>query len=130
MELGAGDGDKVKFLIEQAVKEGYDFEYIPIDISHSSNLILAEVVKKISPDIKMTVLTALYEQGIKWVHENKEGRNVFVSIGNSMSNLTTGERKEFLQYLKNHMKKGDMLMWGLDYKKNPEIIRQAYSCPK
>ena len=29
VELGAGDGLKVKFLIETAVKEGYEFEYIP-----------------------------------------------------------------------------------------------------
>ena len=61
VELGAGDGLKVKFLIETAVKEGYDFEYIPIDISHSSNLILAETMAKVSPDIKATLLTALYE---------------------------------------------------------------------
>ena len=37
VELGAGDGVKVKFLIDAAVKEKYDFEYIPIDISQSSN---------------------------------------------------------------------------------------------
>lgn len=28
------------------------------------------------------------------------------------------------------MKKGDMLLLALDLKKDPETIRQAYSCPK
>ena len=126
MDLGAGDGEKVKFLIEKALKEEYDFEYIPIDISHSSNLTLAEAIKKISPNLKMTVLTALYEQGIKWVDENKKGKNVFLCIGNSLGNLSGAQRREFLEYLKGHLKKGDMVLLGVDLKKDPELIRKAY----
>ena len=87
MELGAGDGSKVKFLIEKAVKEGYEFEYIPIDISHSSNLVLADTIAKVSPDIKGTLLTAIYEQGISWVVENKKGKNVFIFIGSSIGGM-------------------------------------------
>ena len=126
MELGAGDGEKVKFLIEKALKEEYDFEYIPIDISHSSNLTLAEAIKKISPDLKMTALTALFEQGIKWVDENKKGKNVFLCIGNSLGNLSGTQRREFLEYLKGHLKKGDMVLLGVDLKKDPELMRMAY----
>ena len=100
VELGAGDGEKVKFLIEKAVKEEYDFEYVPIDISHGSNLTLAEAVKKISPHIKMTALTSLYEEGIKWAHDNKQGRNVSVCIGSSISNLDKSEREKFFKFMK------------------------------
>ena len=126
IELGAGDGEKIKFLIQTAIKEEYDFDYIPVDISYSSNLTLAEAVKKISPNIQMTALTALYEQGIKWVYENKKGKNVFAFIGSSISSFSKKERNEFLEYLKNHLKKGDMVLMGVDLKKDPETIRMAY----
>ena len=126
VELGAGDGEKVKFLIEKAVKEEYDFEYVPIDISHGSNLTLAEAVKKISPHIKMTALTSLYEEGIKWAHDNKQGRNVFVCIGSSISNLDKPDREKFFEFMKNNMKKGDMVLWGIDLKKDAETMRLAY----
>ena len=126
MELGAGDGEKVKFLIEKAVKEEYDFEYVPIDISHGSNLTLVEAVKKVSPHIKMTALTALYEEGIKWAHDNKQGRNVFACVGGSIGNFEKSEREKFFEFMKGHMKKGDMAMWAIDLKKDPETIRLAY----
>ena len=74
----------------------------------------------------MTALTALYEQGIKWVYENKKGKNVFAFLGSSISNLSEKERKEFLEYLTSHLKKGDMLLMGVDLKKDPEIMRMAY----
>ena len=72
VELGAGDGKKTQFLLEAAMKEGYDMEYVPIDISHDSNMVLAENLKEHLPNLKMTVITALFEEGVEWVSKNKK----------------------------------------------------------
>ena len=86
VELGAGDGKKTQFLLEAAMKEGYDMDYVPIDISHDSNLVLAEHLKEKLPNLKMTIITALFEDGVEWVSKNKKERNVFFILGNTLGN--------------------------------------------
>ena len=73
----------------------------------------------------MTVLTALYEQGMKWVSENREGRNIFMFLSNSLGNFK--DRKEFFDDLKPYLKKGDMLLIGVSLQIDPKIIDKAYN---
>ena len=127
VDLGAGNGIKIKMLVETAVKEEHEFEYIPIDISHSSNLILADTVAKVSPHLKATLLTASYEQGVEWVRANKKDRNFFTFIGNSISNFRDADKEQFFEKLKACLKKGDMLLIGVDLKKDPHLINKAYN---
>ena len=130
VELGAGDGLKTRILIETAFKEGYDFEYIPIDISHASNVQLAHNVEEISKDIKMTVVTAEYKDGVEWVRKHKEGRKVFCILGSSIANYKDEEIREFAEWLRGCLAKGDMMIVGLDMKKDPFVIQNAYSNEK
>ena len=42
IDLGAGDASKTQILLRKALEQKYDFEYIPMDISHDSNKGLVE----------------------------------------------------------------------------------------
>lgn len=75
----------------------------------------------------MTILTADYEDGVKWILENKKGRNVFSILSSNLGNFTDEGIKEFMLWLKVYLRKGDMLIVGLDMKKDPFLIQQAYS---
>ncbi len=46
IDLGAGDGTKTKILLEKAVQESYQLEYIPIDISYDSNVTLSKTMNE------------------------------------------------------------------------------------
>ena len=126
VELGAGDGKKTQFLLEAAMKEEYDMEYVPIDISHDSNLLLSEHLKEHQPNLNMTIITALFEDGVEWVSKNKKERNVFFITGNTLGNNKQEEIEQFFRWINNYMKTGDKFMVGIDMKKNPEIIQKAY----
>ena len=93
VELGAGDGKKTQFLLEAAMKEGYEMDYVPIDISHDSNLMLVEHLKEKLPNLKMTVITALFEDGVEWVSKNKKERNIFCILGSTLSSYEPEEAK-------------------------------------
>ena len=54
------------------MKEGYNLEYVPIDISHDVNLVLAENMKKNVPNLNITIITSLFEDGVEWVFKNKK----------------------------------------------------------
>ena len=87
MDLGAGDATKTQVLIEQALKEGYDFEYIPLDISWDSNQALLQHIRKKFPALSVTLLTSKFKQGVKWVSEHKRGRNVYLFLGATIGNI-------------------------------------------
>ena len=72
IDLGAGDGSKTKVILETALKEGYNFEYIPIDISYDSNQTLLANLSDIVPSMATTVITSTFEDGVKWVREHKK----------------------------------------------------------
>ena len=74
-------------LIEAAIRQGYDFEYIPLDISYDSNKALSENLKKKFPTLNTTLLTSKFKDGVKWVCENKRGRNVFLFMGATIGNI-------------------------------------------
>ena len=122
MELGAGDGKKTQFLIEAGMKAGYDIEYVPIDISHDSNLVLAENMKKHVPNLNMTVVTSLFEDGVEWVFKNKTEKNVFFILGNTLGNSEYEEIVEFFKWMNNYLKKGDKFVIGFDILKDPKVL--------
>ena len=108
------------------MKAGYEMEYVPIDISHDSNLVLAENMKKHVPNLNMTVVTSLFEDGVEWVFKNKKERNVFIILGNTLGGQEYEEIVEFFKWINNYLKKGDKFVIGLDMLKDPEIIQKAY----
>ena len=59
-----------------------------MDISHDSNLGLFERFSNQYPGLSMTTLTSQFEEGIKWVEENKKEKNVFFFVGGTIGNAT------------------------------------------
>lgn len=75
----------------------------------------------------MKILTADYKDGVKWVYENKKGKNVFIMLGSNFGNFKDEQIIQLMSWLKQFFRKGDMAIIGLDMKKNPEVIYKAYS---
>lgn len=108
------------------MKEGYNFEYIPIDISHDANLVLAENMKKNVENLNMTLITALFEEGVEWVFKNKKERNVYFILGSTLGNNNDAEIHDFFKWISTYMKKGDKFVVGVDMMKDPYLIQRAY----
>ena len=120
VDLGAGDALKTKILLKEALKEGYDFSYIAVDISDDSNKVLAENLKEVTENkLDMTIITGTFEEGSEWVAKNKTEKNVFLMLGNTMGNFENHEAVEYCKWLGSIMKKGDQFLFGLDLKKEP-----------
>lgn len=126
VELGAGDAEKTKILLRKAAEEGYDFCYIPIDISEDSNKTLAANIQKLSANIRLTILTSTFEEGTSWVCKNKPEKNVFFMVGSTIGSLYNEEAVAYFKWLGGLLKKDDMIVIGLDMKKDPVMIQNAY----
>ncbi|MEM6831435.1 MAG: L-histidine N(alpha)-methyltransferase [Bacteroidota bacterium] len=127
IELGAGDGKKTKVLLKYFVDQKVPFTYSPVDISED---ILEELRKSLVseiPDLKVEPLTGDYFHVMEETVSHEEQRNVVLFLGSNIGNYSNILRDDFLQKLRENLKKGDQTLIGFDLKKDPQTILNAYN---
>lgn len=125
IELGAGDGFKTFKLLEYLVNKKVNFKYIPIDISQEAMDILTAHLKERLPDLNVEPKVGDYFEILK---SNKESdyQSLLLFLGSNVGNYEEAKAEELLSLFNRSMKKGDKLLIGIDLKKNPIVIHNAY----
>ncbi len=125
VELGAGDGFKTFKLLEYLINNNVDFHYIPIDISQEAMDILSENLKKRLPELKIHPKVGDY---FKLLKENRTSDypSLLLFLGGNIGNYENDKAIELLKLFRKNMKVGDKLLIGIDLKKNPVVINDAY----
>ena len=86
-------------------------------------------MEKKYPDLKCTLITGLYENGLQFIKNNIEGNNLILLLGSSLGNMTKMEAEKFLMKIYQNMRPTDTLMVTFDMKKPYDIIEVAYNDP-
>ena len=126
IDLGAGDAKKTRILLEHFMKQGADFSYVPVDISKD---ILDELLVKLNdelPDLHVEAIAGEYFDALDWIKQNMNGRKVILFMGSNIGNFNKTEAISFLCAIRNMMDENDYLLTGLDLKKDPQTILNAY----
>ena len=129
-ELGAGDGKKTKILLKHFSENKYEFDYRPIDISQNALDNLVKSVEQELPEVKTNPIQGTYFESLKTLGSKKQKRKVILFLGSNIGNLMHEDAIDFLTQLKGVMASGDLLFMGMDQKKNPQTILDAYNDPK
>ncbi len=130
VEFGPGDGSKAKILIDNFLKKGYDFQYVPIDISEGALDQLINNIKNDFPDLQITALVSEYFQGINWLNDQFEEKNLVLFLGSNIGNFSHSQNRIFLRNLWNCLDNGDNVLLGFDLKKDIETLIKAYNDPE
>ncbi|MFQ5606611.1 MAG: L-histidine N(alpha)-methyltransferase [Candidatus Zixiibacteriota bacterium] len=130
VELGAGTGAKTKILLEDFHKRKLDFQYVPIDISEGAMKELIEDTGSAFSKTKVNGLVADYFNGLKWLNNQNQRRNVVLFLGSSIGNFANSEAKFFLRNVWNCLSDGDVALIGFDLKKDIETLLWAYNDSK
>lgn len=127
IELGAGDGTKTKILLEHLLKEKVGFRYYPIDISANVLKELVDDLHKLFPRLNVKGMPYEYFEALKQINEHHNGRRkVVLFLGSNIGNFDQPTAKNFLKELNNTLNPGDMVLVGMDCKKDPKVIKKAY----
>lgn len=126
-ELGAGDGKKTKILLKHLLDNGHDFAYKPIDISQNALNQLQEKLLQELPNLAVTPLQGTYFETLKAIGQQQGKRKVILFLGSNIGNLLHPNAIDFLRRLKDAMQDNDLLFMGMDQKKNPQTILDAYN---
>ncbi|WP_417213152.1 L-histidine N(alpha)-methyltransferase [Bizionia sp.] len=125
IELGAGDGFKTFKLLEYLVNEHIAFNYVPIDISQEAIDILSEKLHERLPELSIQPQVGDY---FEILNEKFQGNtpNLLLFLGSNIGNYLKDDAINLLKLFNNVMNSGDKLLIGMDLKKNPITIKNAY----
>lgn len=126
VELGAGDGTKTKILIQYLIQEKADFEYFPIDYSKTVLDQLKGSLATEFPELSVTCIEDTYQSSLikrSW----KNGKpSLILFLGSNIGNFSLEEAYDISDHLKKGTVAGDQVLIGVDLKKDPKIILDAY----
>jgi L-histidine N-alpha-methyltransferase len=126
VELGSGSAAKTRLLIEAFLHRQGALRYIPIDIcsvmlEDSSRHLLQDY-----PGLEILALAADYRDGLRHLRAAVRGPKLILWLGSNIGNFDRPEAVEFLQYVRKTMTAGDGLLVGIDLRKDPAVLEQAY----
>lgn len=129
IEFGAGDGLKTKLLLNHLVKGNATFAYFPVDISENILDELKQDLETEFPNLEVQPLNTDYFGALKMMKEFNNRRNIILFLGSNIGNFHLEEAAVFLDELSNNCKPSDMMLLGVDLKKDSEVITAAYDDP-
>ncbi len=127
IELGAGDAMKSTYLLDQLIRKGINFTYMPIDISGNILSILHKKLSSQLPELKITCLEGDYFEMLQKAASLSDRRKVILFLGSNIGNMTPEEAEDFCLHLNSNLSAKDRVLVGFDLKKNPHIILEAYN---
>ncbi len=127
VELGSGDGSKVIHLIEPALVDNCWLTYVPIDQSISAMQTLTGALSERYPSVEVRGIVAEYWTGLEWIKSHLAGPMLLLFLGSNLGNFDGKGAESFLRRLRQTLASGDLLVIGLDLRKDRETMIRAYN---
>lgn len=127
IELGAGDGKKTKLLLKHFLEQDLDFRYLPVDISQNVLSQLTASLQEEFPGLSVQPQQGMYKDVLHRLEEYNSRKKVILFLGSNIGNLRQQEAIDFLKKISAAMNAEDLLFIGMDQKKDPQRILEAYN---
>lgn len=128
VELGAGDGVKTKAFLKFLIENNIAVTYHPVDISQEAMNILESDLNESLSSLNIQPLVGDYFEVLN-SFDLGDRPSFFLFLGGNIGNYESVKARELLQHFGQFMKKGDRFLIGMDLKKNPRTIINAYDDP-
>lgn len=99
---------------------------MPIDISAEALKILSEKLNERLPNLKVEPKVGDYFSILEEIKHGSQP-NLLLFLGSNIGNYSETAAIDLLKLFAKNISKGDKMLIGIDLKKNPNIIHQAYS---
>ena len=130
VELGPGDAVKSLYLLKELVNKDAIVTYFPVDISNNIIDLLQKKIPKQLPQLNIHGLNGEYLSMLTSAKNISDKIKLVLFLGSNIGNIPKEEVTEFCRQLRSQLSIGDMILIGIDLKKNPKQIRVAYDDSK
>lgn len=126
VELGSGSSTKTRHLIRAWLEQREDLHYVALDISESILGEAGPALVQTHPRLRVTAVAAEYEVGLKELDRLAPGPRLLLWLGSTAGNLRRSEAAAFMARLAADMGPDDLLLVGLDLRKDRRVLEAAY----
>jgi L-histidine N-alpha-methyltransferase len=127
LELGSGNAEKTRILIEELLRRDRRLVYVPVDISRPT---LEEAGRELVaryPGLEVRAIAAEYHEGLRRLGQaGQEGPRLVLWLGSNVGNLDRDEAARFLTRLRELSSPRDRLLIGIDLRKDARTLVAAY----
>jgi dimethylhistidine N-methyltransferase len=125
IEHGCGNCQKVRFLIDHLHDP---VAFIPVDISQEQLLQVSRELDAVYPCLQVLPVCADYTSSFELpVPKQESKRTVVYFSGSTISNFDPIPAKHFLEHIAGLCGSGGALLIGVDLKKDPAVLHNAYN---
>lgn len=127
IEFGSGSSTKTRLLLKELNNIA---GYVPVDISQDFLLDEAKKLRKDFPDLDISPVAADYTKPFKIEQNGQSEKRIIFFPGSTIGNFTPKKARNFLFQSANLLNQGGGLLIGVDLKKNPVTLHNAYNDSK
>jgi len=127
VELGPGDAVKSVYLLKELLNKNAINTYFPVDISNNIINLLHKKLPEQLPQLNIHGLNGEYLSMLASAKQISDKIKLVLFLGSNIGNIPKEEVNQFCMALRSQLSKGDMLLVGMDLKKNPKKILAAYN---
>jgi len=131
VELGSGDGQKTRLLIEALLARQESLEYVPVDISESAVEISSRALLLSYPELRITAYIGEYQAALRRIRQERvaPGCPLVLFLGSTLGNMGPEERRAFLCDVRKLLNPSEGFLVGVDLQKPEEVLIPAYDDP-
>ncbi len=130
VELGPGNAVKSVYLLEALYRKNAIDSYFPVDISNNIIRLLKRKLSKKLPEVNIHGLNGEYLDMLTEAKKISDNIKLVLFLGSNIGNIPKDKVVDFCKNLRSNLTAGDLLLIGIDLKKNPRQIRAAYDDSK
>ena len=116
-------------LLQKLLQQGYDFSYLPIDISSTALRDLEIKLENEFPTLDVRKKHGDYFNVLETLRTNNHPK-VILFLGSNIGNLTDENSSKFIYQIGANLKTHDKLILGVDLIKSEDLVRPAYDDPQ
>jgi L-histidine N-alpha-methyltransferase len=128
LELGSGDGQKTRLVIEALLARQGELEYVPVDISESAVEVSSRALLLSYPDLRIAGYVGEYQTALRAIRRERRapGCTLVLFLGSTLGNLDPQERSALLRDIRALLNPGEGFLLGVDLKKPESVLIPAY----
>ena len=131
IELGSGESQKTRLLIEAILERQAELQYVPIDISPGALARASEQLLQEQPRLRVDALAGDYGECLRVLAAERGPEpdgpaSLALFLGSTLGNLDPGEQSALLRSVREVLAEGDGLLIGVDWKKPAAELIPAY----
>jgi dimethylhistidine N-methyltransferase len=127
VELGPGDASKSIYLIETLYKNKSINRYLPVDISANVIRSLKSRLPEKLPNLEIEGYNGEYFDMLDAIGHSSPRNKVVLFLGGNIGNYSPAAAAHFCTRMREYLRAGDKILIGIDLKKHPQVILNAYN---